>query len=407
MKITARNISFLATCQNKGGQGDIHGIEDAAIVWEWDRIQWVGREKDLPSSVGRDSSIMDLDGKVVIPGLVDCHTHLIFGGWRADEFEKRILGATYLEIAEKGGGILSTVKHTRDSSSDALVQRALEFLKQMSSLGVTTVECKSGYGLDVENELKILRAYRELERLQPLTLVRTFLGAHTFPAEFKERKNDYVRLVIDEMLPKVASEKLAEFCDVFVEKSAFTMEQARSIFEAGKRLGLRPKLHADQLSDGVGAALASEVGAVSADHLEYTNDEGISAMKRSGVVAVTLPIASLYTRQPPMDSRRFIKAGVPVAVSTDFNPGSAPIYHLPFAMTLGCTMNRLTPHEALKGATIYAARAIAREKLVGSLEPGKLCDFAVLDVPDINNWLYHFRPNSCVMTVKAGKILGE
>lgn len=406
MKSAAVNISFLATCRDAGAQGDIHGIERAALVWENDRIVWVGPESVLPIA-RTELQIMDLGGLVVIPGLVDCHTHLAFAGWRADEFEKRIRGATYLEIAQAGGGILSTVRRTREALLESLVSQGKKFLAEMSALGITTVECKSGYGLDTETEIKILQAYRELSDLQPLSLVSTFLGAHTFPTEFRERKDDYVSLVIEEMLPRVAAQQLAEFCDIFVEQSGFSLEQARRIFAVAKKLGLRPKLHADQLSAGRAAQLAAEVGAISADHLEFTDDDGIAAMNEAGVIAVTLPLASLYTQQRPLDARRFVAAGVPVAVATDFNPGSAPSYDLPLAMMLACNMNRLTPPQALKGATIYAARAIAREHIVGSLEKGKLADFAVLDVPDINHWLYHFRPNCCEMTVKGGAVVSR
>ena len=330
------------------------------------------------------SAIEDAGGRPCFPGLVDCHTHLAFGGWRADEFEQRIQGATYLDIAARGGGIASTVRQTRAASEADLEGRARGWLAAMRELGITTVECKSGYGLDRETELRLLRVYRRLAGSQPTRLVSTFLGAHVVPAEYRERRGDYVAFLVDEMIPAVAREGLAQCCDVFVERSAFFIEEARSILAAGLRAGLRPKLHADQLSDGGGALLAAELGALSADHLEHISDAGIAAMSAAGVVAVSLPLATLYLNQPPMPARRLIDAGVAVAVATDFNPGSAPSFHLPFALTLACTLQRMTPAEALKGATIYAARALGREPEIGSLEAGKFADFAIFDVPDVD-----------------------
>jgi imidazolonepropionase len=396
-----RNIGALATCRAEGGQGDIHVIEHAAVVWQDDTILWVGREAELPL-VHETAESEDCGGRLVIPGLVDCHTHLAFGGWRAEEFERRIRGESYLDIAQSGGGIAATVRATRAASEDELLGRAKAALAEMRQLGVTTVECKSGYGLDEATERKLLRVYRRLRLEQPSRLVATFLGAHVVPPEFRDRREAYVRWLVDEMIPAVARERLAECCDVFVERSAFTLEEAREILAAGRRHGLAGKLHADQLSDGGGAALAAEVRALSADHLEHASPAGIAAMARAGTVAVSLPFATLYLREPPMPARAFVDAGVPVAVATDFNPGSAPSYHLPMAMTLACTMQRMTPAEVLKGATLYAARAIGMEREVGSLEPGKRADFAVIDAPDVTQWLYHLRPNACVHTVVDG-----
>jgi imidazolonepropionase len=273
----------------------------------------------------------------------------------------------------------------------------------MRELGVTTVECKSGYGLDRDTELRLLRVYRRLAASQPCRLVSTYLGAHVVPAEYRERRADYVRLIIDDMIPLVAREGLADCCDAFVEQSAFSIEEARAILRAGLDAGLRSKLHADQLSDGGGALLAAELGALSADHLEHVSDAGIAAMARAGVVAVSLPLATMYLNQPPMPARRLIEAGVAVAVATDFNPGSAPSFHLPFALTLACTLQRMTPAEALKGATIYAARAVGRDAEVGSLEAGKFADFALFDVPDVTQWLYQLQANACVRTVIGGE----
>ena len=397
------NIGTLATCRAEGDQADIHSIPDAALVWEGDEVVWVGPEIELPLTYAA-AERWDAGRRLVIPGLVDCHTHLAFGGSRADEFEQRSLGATYQEIARAGGGIVSTVTATRDTPEIVLAERARSILHSMMSLGVTTVEAKSGYGLDTDTECKLLRVYRHLAEQQPVRIVPTFLGAHVVPPEFRDRRNEYVDLVVEQMIPAVASEGLAQFCDVFVEDGAFTVEEARRILEAGQRHELRPKLHADQLASGGGGELAAELGAVSADHLEYISDEGIAAIRQSGTVAVSLPLASLYLRQAPMPARRLIDAGVPVAVATDFNPGSAPNQHLPLALTLACVLQGMAPTEALKGATVYGARAVGLESEVGSLEPGKRADFAVLDAGDVNQWLYLFSPNACTATVIGGTL---
>ena len=395
------NIAQLATCCAEGGQGDIHAIPNAAMVWDEGVIQWVGPEKELPTAY-RGAERIDAGGRLVIPGLVDCHTHLAFAGWRADEFVQRIGGRSYLDIAGAGGGIMSTVRQTRAAAEADLLQRAGGFLQQMLALGVTTVECKSGYGLEPDAELKLLRVYRRLAKEQPVRMVPTFLGAHVIPPEFRDNRTGYVDLLVDRMIPALVKEELAACCDVFVEDSAFSVAEARRILRAGQDSGLPAKLHADQLTSSGGAELAAELGALSADHLEHISEGGIRAMAAKGVVAVSLPLASLYLGQPPMPARRLIEAGVPVAVATDFNPGSAPSFHLPLALTLACTLQRMTPAGALKGATIYAARAVGLEGEVGSLEVGKAADFALIDAPDVNHWIYHFRPNACAMTVIGG-----
>jgi len=400
MRVLA-NIGQLATCRADGGQGDIHVVRDAAMAWDNGVIVWVGPASDLPA-VYRTAERVDAGGRLVIPGLVDCHTHLAFAGWRADEFEQRIQGRSYLDIARTGGGIMSTVRQTRAATEADLLQRAAGFLQQMLALGVTTVECKSGYGLDPDSELKLLRVYRRLASEQPVRVVPTFLGAHIIPPEFRDNRAGYIDLLVDRMIPALVKEKLAVCCDAFVEDSAFSVTEARRILRAGQDSGLSARLHADQLTSGGGAELAAELGALSADHLEHVSEGGIRAMAAKGVVAVSLPLASLYLGQPPMPARRLIESGVSVAVATDFNPGSAPSFHLPLALTLACTLQRMTPAEALKGATIYAARAVGLEEEVGSLEVAKAADFALIDAWDVNHWIYHFRPNACVMTVISG-----
>jgi imidazolonepropionase len=398
------NISRLATCAAEGGQAEIHAIPDAALVWEGSTIRWVGPRRELPVEYWSGERI-DAEGGTVVPGLVDCHTHLAFGGWRADEFTRRLEGASYLDIARAGGGIAKTVRLTREAGADALLGRVRGFVREMVTLGVTTIEAKSGYGLDREHELELLRVYRRLAELEPVAIAATFLGAHVVPPEYRDRREAYVALLTDDLIPAVAAERLATACDVFVEESAFSVDEARRILLAGRAAGLAPRLHADQLSDGGGAELAAEVTALSADHLEHVSDKGIAALAAAGVVAVSLPLASLYLGHAPMPARRLIAAGVEVAVATDFNPGTAPSYHLPFAMTLACTLQRMTPGEVLKGATYYAARALGLERRVGSLERGKAADFAVMDAPDVEQWLYHLRPNACRLTVAGGRVV--
>ncbi len=398
-----RNIGDLASCRAEGGQAEIHAISNAALAWRDGVVCWLGPEDTLPFQYTADESF-DADGRLVVPGLVDCHTHLAFAGWRAGEFEQRILGRSYLEIAEAGGGILSTVRATRTASQEDLYKRSRLFLDEMLALGVTTVECKSGYGLSLEEELKQLAVYRKLAEAGPVRIVPTLLAAHVVPPEYREDRGGYVDLVVGEIIPQTAWAGLARCCDVFLEESAFSYDESRRVLEAGNAAGLLGKLHADQLTDGGGARLAAEVGAVSADHLECISDEGIQAVAEAGVVAVSLPIATLYLNQDPMPARRLIDAGAAVAVATDFNPGSAPSYHLPFAMTLACNLQRMTPAEVLKGATLYAARAVGLEDRIGSLEPGKAADFAVIDAPDVDHWLYHLQPNACVATFIGGEI---
>jgi imidazolonepropionase len=398
------DIRTLATCRADGGQRDVHAIAEAALVWQDGVITWLGPERDLPSIFAAEPR-SSAGHRLVVPGLVDCHTHLAFGGWRADEFEARLRGKSYLEIARAGGGILRTVAATRSTPRDALVDRCRAHLAAARALGVTTVEAKSGYGLSLSAEITLLEVYEELGRTDASRVVPTFLGAHAVPPEFSADRVRYVSHVIEDMLPAVAARRLARFCDVFVEETAFSANEARAILEAARAHGLGGKLHADQLSNGGGAALAAELGTTSADHLECVSDAGIERLAATSVTAVSLPIASLYLRQPSMPARRLIEAGVPVAVATDFNPGSAPSFHLPLAMMLACTLQQMTPSEALKGATLYAARAIGLESTIGSLAPGKQADFAIIDAPDHVHWLYHFREDACVATYIAGRLV--
>lgn len=393
------DIGWLATCRAEGAQTDIHPIENAAVAFSNGCIDWVGTANDLPAEL-RERPRYSAEGRMVIPGLVDCHTHLVFGGWRADEFRRRLAGESYLDIAASGGGIKRTMKQTRKASPEALRRHALGSLEQMIRLGVTTVECKSGYGLSFDDELKLLRVVGDIRSETPVNLVSTLLAAHVTPPECN--KKSYIQMIVNELIPAVSAANLAVFNDIFVEEGAFSADDARTVLGAGLTHGLRPKLHVDQLHDVGGGRLAAEVGAVSADHLEYTSAEGRRAMAAAGVVGVCLPFASLYLNQPSMNARAFLDDGVDVAVATDFNPGSAPSFDLPLALMLACTMSRLTPAEALKGATLIAARAVGLDHDRGSIEVGKRADFAELSADNVDQWLYHFRPNVCERTWIGG-----
>jgi len=397
-----RNIGQLATCPATAAQQDAGLIDDAALVFEGNKITWVGPGQQLPDRFADHHSV-DCNQRLVIPGLVDCHTHLCFGGWRGDEFEMRLQGRSYQDIAAAGGGIRSTVSATRSDPAEQLLEKALLSLEGMLDLGVTTVECKSGYGLEADAELKQLQVYRQLDECQSIDLVSTFLGAHMVPDEYQQNRSDYIQLLCESLIPAVAEQKLAQFCDVFIEEGAFSISEAGKILSTAKQAGLGLKVHADQLSNGGGAQFAAEVGAVSAEHLEYADKEGIRALAEAGTVAVSLPLASLYLRERYLPAREMLEAGVRVAVATDFNPGSAPSYHLPLAMTLACINQQMTPQEVLMGATTVAARAIAAEERIGSLLPGYDADIAIIDAPSVNHWLYHFRANACCGVVKSGQ----
>lgn len=395
-----RNIGYLATCDGVGQNG-VAAIRNAAVVWLGDTIMWVGPEAELPPHyLGMET--FDAQGLMVIPGLIDCHTHLIFGGWRSDEFQRRLRGEDYRAIAAEGGGIRKTMRQTRKASLESLVKSATTHLDAMLRLGVTTVECKTGYGLSLDAEVRQLDAARAADAVHPIRLVPTFLGAHAVPPEF-DSADAWIDHLIQDILPIVSRRGDVRFADVFVEDGAFTAEQAERYLIAAKEMGLQPKLHVDQLHDGNGGALSAKMKAVSADHLEYVNAEGIRAMAEAGTVAVSLPIASLVLAQPALPARALIDAGVPVAVATDFNPGSAPSYDLHLALWLACTFQRMTPAEALMGATTIAAQALQMEHEIGSLRPGLRADLALIDAPDVDHWLYHFRSDTCKAVWTGGK----
>ncbi|MGZ3567566.1 MAG: imidazolonepropionase [Thermodesulfobacteriota bacterium] len=383
-------------------------IRNGAVAVKETKIFWVGKSEEFGEKfiLNRDGREIDAGGKTVMPGLIDAHTHLVFAGSRENEFEQRIRGASYLEIAERGGGILSTVEATRKASFDELFSLAKKRLDRMLSKGVTTLEAKSGYGLSLRDEVKILQVTKALEESHPVEIVSTFLGAHTIPKEFRDARSRYIDLVIEEMIPRVAQEGLAEFCDVFCEEKAFTLEESKRILDRGKRYGLKPKIHADQLSPGGGAELAAETGAFSADHLEYVSREGIEKMAAKGITAVLLPGASFFLsmkKYPP--AREMIEGGLAVCLATDLNPGSSMTESLPLIMTMGCTMFRMSPKEVIQGTTIYAARSMDREKKIGSLETGKQADLLLLDIPNYRYLPYHFGVDHVELVIKKGRIV--
>ena len=356
--------------------GPFGAFEDGAIGIQDGRIVQVGRRIDLAGYRAR--TIEPMGGAWVTPGLIDCHTHLVFGGNRSAEFEQRLNGAGYEEIARSGGGIISSVKATRFASLETLVEQARPRLRALMSGGVTTVEIKSGYGLDVPSELKMLEAAKALGESEAVRVVPTLLALHALPPEHKESREDFVRLAVDEMIPAVAEAGLAKAVDAFCEGIGFTTEEVRALFEAADEHGLRVKLHAEQLSNLNGAALAAEFGALSADHLEHADEAGIGAMARAGMVAVLLPgafYALRETRKPPVDLLR--RHGVAMAVATDCNPGTSPVLSPTLMLSMACTLFGLTPQEALAGMTVHAAKALGLEKEVGTVSTGKAADLCV------------------------------
>ncbi|MBS4027430.1 MAG: imidazolonepropionase [Ignavibacteriales bacterium] len=409
MNIALKNIKQLVTVsanEKKIKRGnemrELNIIENAGLIAEEGKIKWLGTMNDFPKNLSEDLEILGCENCVVMPGFVDAHTHLIFGGSRESEFAMRSSGATYQEIAASGGGIISTVSKTREATKLELKKRARHYLSQMLKHGTTTVETKSGYGLDFKNEIKLLECARELEREELTTIVSTFLGAHSFPLEYKERKSEYVQLVMEEMIPYIGGKKLAEFCDVFCETNYFSVDDTRKILSKAKEYGMKLKLHAEELSNLGGAELAAELNAVSVDHLEHISENGIRALQNSETVAVLLPGVSFNLNHQYAPARTLIDAQIPVAIASDFNPGSCMSYSMPLMMTIACTQMRMSPEEVIVASTLNAAAAIARSKTIGSLEVGKNADIIVLDIPNYKFLPYHFGENHVRNVIKNG-----
>ena len=390
--------------------GDLGIIQRGALAARRGKIVWVGPTADLTTSVRPMAfcKLIDAYGKTVMPGLVDPHTHLVFAGSRENEFVMRIQTKTYLEIAAAGGGINATVAATRQASKAELTFAARRSLNRMLPLGTTTVEAKSGYGLDLETEIKMLEVIQGLNQDDPITVVPTFMGAHEIPPEFRQDPEAYVDLVITRMIPAVAERKLARFCDVFCETGVFSVAQAERICLAAQAAGMETRVHADELTDLGGAAMAARLKARTADHLLCANDDGIRAMAQAGVIAVLLPGTAYFLHmQRYARARDMIAAGVPVALATDFNPGSCMTESMPLIMNMACTQMRMLPAEAITAATINAAWAVGEQDRIGTLEVGKQADLLVLDAPNHAHLCYHFGVNLVERVVKDGKLVAE
>ncbi|MCX6545504.1 MAG: imidazolonepropionase [Acidobacteria bacterium] len=409
--IIIRNAKTIITCAGTAprcgpDQGDIRAVAGGAVVATDGRIAFVGTtaECDERYAAGEGFDVIDAAGCTVLPGFVDPHTHVVFGGDRRDELRRRLAGATYAEIAASGGGILSTVRATRAASEEDLVAATTERLDQMLRCGTTTCEAKSGYGLETDAELKMLRAIRRLDQQHPIDLVATFMGAHEIPIEHRANRRFYIDQLVRQMIPAAAREGMAEWCDVFCEAGVYTPEESTEILLAGKRHGLKARIHADELEESGGSLVAAAVGARSADHLLYVSPRGIHAMKQAGVVATLLPIAAFYLklgRYAP--ARELIEAGVPVALATDLNPGGGFSPSMPFAMSLACFSMRMTLEEALVASTINAAYAIDRHDRIGSLEVGKQADMVIVNGEAVD--LVKVGVPAIRMVIKKGEVV--
>ena len=398
-----KNIGLLATpigSKAKAGteQGQISLMEQAWLLWEDGRIVDLGQ--GMPPTADQ---VYDAEGRLVTPGLVDPHTHLVFGGWREHELAMKLKGVPYLDILAAGGGILSTVRATRAATKDQLIAKTLPVLDRMLTLGVTTCEAKSGYGLALEHELKMLEAVKDLNVKQPIDLVSTFMAAHAVPEEYKSDRQAYIDLIVNEMIPLVASKGLAEFCDVFCETGVFDAEESKRVLLAGQKAGLRSKCHSDEIDPIGGTEMAGRIRAVSCEHLIACSPSGIKAMAEGGVIACCLPATSFYLNASFAPARDMISAGVPVAFGSDFNPGSCPVHSLQIAMNIGCYKYRMTPEECLTAVTLNAASAIGRAELAGTLEPGKQADILIWDAPNLDYIFYRFGDNLVASVFKNGE----
>lgn len=385
-------------------QGENIKLHNAAILVENGLIKAITQDGVLPEG-WEGAEVIDAGGALVTPGLIDCHTHMVFGGYRQGEIPLKLRGASYLDILRAGGGILDTVGKTRAASEDELYEKTRAFLDEMLSYGVTTAESKSGYGLDLPNELKQLRVNKRLNETHKIDLVSTFLGAHAIPEEYKGRADEYIDLLCDVVLPAVKKENLADFVDVFCEDSVFDVAQSEKMLRTGQALGLRARIHADEIEEIGGAVLSGEVGAVSAEHLIATGEKGMASMARGGVIADLLPCTSLYLNKTFAPARRMIELGIPVAIASDFNPGSCPSLNLQLAMTMGYVKYRMTPEEILTAVTINAACSCGLEEKIGTLEVGKQADMVIWNAPDMEMLVYRFGSNLVNTVIKRGEIV--
>jgi imidazolonepropionase len=412
LNLFLKNISQVVTVASDGKRTKVSAemrelgiLNDAGVLCENGKISWVGLMKDWNRTLTDSFNEIDASGKVVLPGFVDSHTHMMFAGNRAHEFALRSQGATYQQIAEAGGGILGTITHVRAATKKDLKKQTRRYMNEMMKHGTTTVEIKTGYGLDMDSEMKMLEAINELKEEEMMTVVPTFIGAHAYPPEYKQNKRAYVDIVLEKMIPYAGKRRLATFCDVFCEKGYFDLEESERILNEGKKWGMLPKIHAGELNPLGGTELAARVGAISADHLEHVSDQGIAALRDAGVVATLLPGVSFFLHHGYAPARKLIDSGVAVAIASDFNPGSCMSYSMPMMMTIACTQMKMTPEEALVASTLNGAAALNLSSSVGSIELGKSADLIIADVPDYKFLAYHFGANHIVTTIKNGTIL--
>lgn len=400
-------ILHAAQVVTPGREWELKAIRDGAVAVAGERIALVGTTREVfpKVAVTNKTRVIEARGKVVSPGFVDPHTHIVYAGSRASEFVLRLQGVPYMEIAKKGGGITSTVQATRKASRKELFDSAKERLARMLAWGTTTAEVKSGYGLSLVAELKMLEVIRDLAEKQPMELIPTFLGAHEVPQEYKARRGKYIDLLLGKMIPEVGKKVLAEYCDVFCEKGVFSVPESRRILLKARDWGMISKVHADEITPLGGAELAAEIGAASADHLVYPSRKGMAAMKKAGVVPVLLPGTSFFLNSNYAPAREMIASGLPVALATDHNPGTCTIEGMPMVIGLACLRLKMTPEEALIASTRNAAKAILREEVIGSLDPGKQADLLLLNIPDYREIPYRFGTNPVGMVVKKGKVV--
>ena len=385
-------------------QGENRKYHNAAVLCEGGIIRAVYENGALPE-VGADTQTIDAQGRLVTPGLIDAHTHLVFGGWRQNEIPLKLKGAGYLDILRAGGGILSTVRATRKASEEELFEKSRAFLDEMLAQGVTTAELKSGYGLDKETELKQLRVIKRLNEAHPMDAVATYLGAHAIPKEYRGKSGEYIDFIISDVLPEIKRQGLAEFCDVFLETGVFGVEESRRLLLAARDMGFGLKIHADEIDELGGSLLAGELGAVSAEHLIATGERGMEALARGGVIAALLPCTSLYLNKSFARARDMIAHGIPVAVATDFNPGSCPSLNIGLCMTMAYLKYRMTPEEILSAVTINAACAVNRGGSTGTIEPGKQADMVIWNAEDMEMLCYRMGSNLAGTVIKNGAIV--
>ncbi|MBQ3520459.1 MAG: imidazolonepropionase [Firmicutes bacterium] len=408
MKLLIKNIGCLQTptgsYSHKGSkQGQNVKLIDAAIAVEDGIIKEITQGGKIPA--GDFDQVIDAEGKLVTPGLVDGHTHLVFGGYRQNEIPMKLAGAGYLDILRAGGGILDTVRKTREATFEELYDKSAAFLDEMMSFGITTCEAKSGYGLDMENEIKMLEVIKALGENHPADVVPTFMGAHAIPPEYEGRGDEYIDMMCDELLPEVRRRGLAEFCDVFCEDSVFDSAQSKKYLEAARAQGFELKIHADEIEDIGGSKLAGELQAVSAEHLIAAGEEGMDSMAEGGTTAMLLPATSFYLGKTFAPARTMIEKGIPVCIASDFNPGSCPSLNLQLAINLGYLRYKMTPEEILTAVTINPACAINRGELVGTLEEGKQADIVIWNAPDMEMLCYRFGSNLAQTVIKKGEVI--